>query len=77
MIRTLILAALVAVTQANSQSSLFMPAPGSPVVIGKGPGQVLLADINNDGRPDLVRDGKGQDRRRGGAVAERNGADAA
>jgi hypothetical protein len=54
MIRTLVLAALVAATQANSQSPLFIPAPGSPVVIGKGPGQVLLADINNDGRPDLV-----------------------
>jgi hypothetical protein len=54
MVRTLVLAALVAATQANSQSSLFAPAPGSPVVVGKGPGQVLLADINNDGRPDLV-----------------------
>jgi hypothetical protein len=54
MIRTLFLAALVAATQSNSQSPQFIPAPGSPVVIGKGPGQVSLADINNDGRPDLV-----------------------
>jgi VCBS repeat protein len=54
MIRTLVLAALVAVIQVNSQSPLFIPAPGSPAVIGKGPGQVSLADINGDGRLDLV-----------------------
>jgi FG-GAP-like repeat len=54
MIRTLLLAALVAATQANSQSPQFIPAPGSPAVIGKGPGQVSLADINGDGRPDMV-----------------------
>lgn len=54
MIRILVLVALVAATQANSQSSLFIPAPGSPAVIGKGPGQVLFADIDNDGRLDLV-----------------------
>ena len=54
MIRTLFLAALVAATQANSQSPQFIPAPGSPAVIGKGPGQVSLADINGDGRPDMV-----------------------
>jgi hypothetical protein len=54
MIRTVVLAALVAVIQANSRSPLFIPAPGSPAVIGKGPGQVSLADINGDGRLDLV-----------------------
>jgi VCBS repeat protein len=54
MTRTLFLAALVAAVQANSQSPQFIPAPGSPVVVGKGPGQVSLADINKDGRPDLV-----------------------
>ena len=37
MIRTLFLAALVAAAQSNSQSLQFIPAPGSPVVIGKGP----------------------------------------
>jgi hypothetical protein len=54
MIRTLFLAALVAAAQANSQSPQFIPATGSPVVVGKGPGQVSLVDINKDGRPDLV-----------------------
>jgi hypothetical protein len=47
MIRTLFLAALVVAAQANSQSPQFIPAPGSPMVIGKGPGQVSLADIND------------------------------
>jgi hypothetical protein len=47
MIRTLFLAALVVAAQANSQSPHFIPAPGSPMVIGKGPGQVSLADIND------------------------------
>jgi hypothetical protein len=54
MIRTFILAALIAALQANSQSPLLIPAPGSPAVVGKGPGQVLLADVNGDGRLDLV-----------------------
>lgn len=38
----------------SSQIPLFSPAPGSPVTVGKGPGQVILADVNGDGRLDLV-----------------------
>jgi FG-GAP-like repeat len=52
--RILVLAALAVAIQANSQSPLFIPAPGSPAVVGKGPGQVALADLNGDGRLDLV-----------------------
>src|SRR6185436_18989703 len=42
------------VVQAYSQSSLFGPAPGSPVTVGEGSGRVVLADVNRDGRLDLV-----------------------
>lgn len=55
--RMLILVLLVSlggVTQAYSQGPLFSPAPGSPVVTGEGPGQVVLADVNGDGSLDLV-----------------------
>jgi len=57
MIRILILAVFVATgwaPQANSQGPLFSPASGSPVVVGEGSGYVVLADVNRDGRPDLV-----------------------
>src|SRR5215831_2477391 len=54
MIRTLILAALVGAIQAHSQGALFSPAPGSPVVVGEGSGKLVLADVNGDGRLDLV-----------------------
>lgn len=46
--------ALWSATQAGSQGPLLSPAPGSPVVVGKGPGQVVLVDVNGDGRLDLV-----------------------
>jgi VCBS repeat protein len=39
---------------AQSQSPLFIPAPGSPVVVGEGSGRVALADVNGDGRLDLL-----------------------
>jgi hypothetical protein len=57
MIRIFILVSLIALSwgpQVNSQGPLFNPAPGSPVAIGKGPGQVVLADVNGDGRLDLL-----------------------
>src|SRR5262249_25565826 len=40
--------------QAHSQGALFIPAPNSPVVVGAGPGQVILADVNGDGHLDMV-----------------------
>src|SRR5262245_5839993 len=33
---------------------LFAPAPGSPQQIGGTPGSILSADVDGDGRPDLV-----------------------
>ena len=57
MIRILVLAVLVApgwAIQAHSQGPLFSPAPGSPVVVGEGSGYLVLADVNRDGRLDLV-----------------------
>ena len=41
-------------TLGQSQAPLFSPAPGSPVNVGPGSGNVLLADMNGDGRLDLV-----------------------
>lgn len=48
---TLLAAALEA---APIQAPLFIPAPGSPVPVGKGSGTVLFADINGDRRLDLL-----------------------
>jgi hypothetical protein len=38
----------------NAQRPLFAPAPGSPIAVAGGPGEVLVGDMNNDGNPDLV-----------------------
>jgi hypothetical protein len=57
MIRILVLVMFVAAgsaIQAHSQGPLFSPAPGSPVVVGEGSGFVVLADVNRDGKLDLV-----------------------
>ena len=45
---------LCGTTQVASQNPLFSPAPGSPVVVGEGSGQVVLVDVNGDGQLDLV-----------------------
>ena len=57
MIRILVLVVFVATGwpgQAHSQGAQFSPAPGSPVVVGEGSGYLVLADVNRDGRLDLV-----------------------
>jgi len=38
----------------DAQESLFTPAPGSPVSIPGGAGNVIIGDVNNDQKPDLV-----------------------
>ena len=39
---------------AGSQRKILAPAPGSPIPVTCGPGNVVAGDLNNDGRPDLV-----------------------
>ena len=38
----------------EAQQPLFMPAAGSPVSIPGGAGNVIIGDVNNDQKPDLV-----------------------
>ena len=38
----------------QAQPPLLAPAPGSPIAIGDGPGNVALGDVNQDGKPDVV-----------------------
>lgn len=54
MLVTIMFFAVVWSLQAQSQSPLFSPAPGSPVVVGEGSGRVVLVDVNGDGRLDLL-----------------------
>jgi hypothetical protein len=42
------------VAQCHAEGPSFVPAPGSPVEVGKGSGQVVLADLNRDGHLDLL-----------------------
>ncbi|MEW6128153.1 MAG: VCBS repeat-containing protein [Acidobacteriota bacterium] len=39
---------------AFAQAPQFVPAPDSPVAVGEGSGLVLIADVNRDGKPDLI-----------------------
>jgi hypothetical protein len=41
-------------TNSQSQQSLFSNAPGSPISIAEGPGNVITGDLNNDKKLDLV-----------------------
>jgi hypothetical protein len=38
----------------GSQQSLFSPAPGSPISFPDGPGNILMGDMNNDKKLDLI-----------------------
>jgi hypothetical protein len=40
--------------KARPQQPLFAPAPGSPIAVAGGPGNVAIGDVNKDGKPDLV-----------------------
>ena len=37
-----------------TQNSLFVNAPASPIAVANGPGNVLIGDMNNDRKPDLI-----------------------
>src|SRR6185369_17516281 len=54
MLITLMVLAMGLSLPAQSQSPLFTPAPGSPVVVGEGSGRVVFVDVNGDGRLDLL-----------------------
>lgn len=41
-------------TQVFAQDARFVPAPGSPVKVGRGSGGLVLADINRDGHLDMI-----------------------
>lgn len=45
---------LIWTIQVHSQDPLFSPAPGSPVVVGAGSGQVVLADVSGEGQLDMM-----------------------
>ncbi|HXH05995.1 MAG TPA: VCBS repeat-containing protein [Vicinamibacterales bacterium] len=37
-----------------AQGASFVQAPGSPIAVARGPENVVLGDVNQDGKPDLV-----------------------
>src|SRR5205814_2190927 len=41
-------------SSADASRPLFEAAPGSPIVVTGGPQNLSVADVNNDGKPDLV-----------------------
>ncbi|HEU4875123.1 MAG TPA: VCBS repeat-containing protein, partial [Pyrinomonadaceae bacterium] len=41
----------------EAQQSLFKHAAGSPISVPDGAGNVLIGDVNNDKKPDLVVSG--------------------
>ena len=51
---TLIVNIVVCALSAQAQGPLFIAAPGSPVAVGEGSGHMVLADVNRDGKIDLI-----------------------
>jgi hypothetical protein len=49
-----VLGIAAAVVGPQAQGPLFTPAPGSPITVGPGSGEVVLADLNRDGHLDLL-----------------------
>jgi hypothetical protein len=49
-----VLAMLLSSARFGGQSPLFTPAPGSPVAVGEGSGRLVFADVNRDGKLDLL-----------------------
>ncbi len=41
-------------TAVFAHGASFAPAPGSPILVGPGSGELVLADVNRDGRLDMV-----------------------
>lgn len=48
------LMATAAVAMGLAGPPLLVPADGSPISVARGPNNVAIGDVNNDGRPDLV-----------------------
>jgi hypothetical protein len=42
------------VTSVNAQTPLFAAAPGSPIAVASGPSDLVIGDMNKDGKPDLI-----------------------
>ena len=52
---SLLLSALLGCSpQAASQAPVFRPAPTSPIAVGAGSGQIVLADIDGDDVVDMI-----------------------
>jgi hypothetical protein len=47
-------AAIIFAGYSPAQQISFVPAPGSPIAVAGGPGNVAIGDVNQDGKPDLV-----------------------
>src|SRR5688572_187317 len=41
-------------SQSHAEQLLYAPAPESPIAVAGGPGNIAIADVDNDGRGDLL-----------------------
>ena len=46
--------AICCALSAQAQDPPFIPAPGSPAPVGEGSGHLVFADVNRDGKTDLI-----------------------